>query len=86
MEFLFTEKFKKDYKKSTNDVKKAIQGKLRIMVDNPYHPSLRTKKIQGREDILECSINMSIRMTWQYYEGKILLRAVGDHDYTLKNP
>lgn len=86
MEFLFTERFKRDYKKLTDDIKKAIQGKLKIMADNSYHPSFRTKKIQGKDDILECSINMSIRMTWQYYEGKILLRAVGDHDYTLKNP
>lgn len=86
MEFLFTERFKKDYKKLTDDIKKVLQGKLTMMAENQYHPSLRTKKIQGREHILECSVNMSIRMTWQYYEGKILLRAVGEHDYTLRNP
>ena len=56
------------------------------MADNPSHPSLRIKKIQGTEGIFECSISMSIRMTWEYCDGKILLRAVGEHDYTLENP
>jgi len=86
MEFLFSDRFKKDYKKLPADIKKVLKGKLAIMGENPFHPSLRTKKIQSREEILECSINMSIRMTWQYEEGKILLRTVGEHDYTLKNP
>jgi len=25
-------------------------------------------------------------MTWSYYEDKILLRTIGEHDKTLKNP
>jgi hypothetical protein len=56
------------------------------MSRNPHHPSLRTKKIQGTDDIFESSINMSIRMTWQYESESILLRVVGDHDAVLKNP
>jgi hypothetical protein len=48
--------------------------------------SLRTKKIRGKEDIFKTSINTHIRMTWNYYEGKILLRTIGEHDKTLKNP
>jgi hypothetical protein len=63
-----------------------IISKLKVLSQNPYHPSLRTKKIKGKEDIFESSINMSIRMTWCYYEGKILLRAIGEHDKTIKNP
>ena len=86
MEFLFSNRFKKDYKKLTNEAKKTLENKLKIMTDNPFHQSLRTKKIQGKEDILECSISMSIRMTWQYREVKIFLRTMGEHDYVLKNP
>jgi len=29
---------------------------------------------------------MNIRTTWNYYEGKIFLRAIGEHDKTIKNP
>jgi len=86
MEIYFSERFKKDYKLFSDDIKKVVKAKLKILSENPYHPSLRTKKIKGQEDIFETSINMSIRMTWNYYEGKILLRAIGEHDRTIKNP
>ncbi len=86
MEIFFTERFKKDYKVFSGDLKKIIKTKLKVLSGNPHHPSLRTKKIKGKEDIFETSINMSIRITWNYYEGKILLRAIGEHDRTIKNP
>jgi mRNA-degrading endonuclease YafQ of YafQ-DinJ toxin-antitoxin module len=86
MEFIFSNRFKKEYQKLSQEEKTALQNKLRIMAQNPFHPSLRSKKIQGKEGIFECSINMEIRMTWQYEGDKIFLRAIGAHDYTLKNP
>jgi len=87
MEILFTGNFKKDYKKLSVKTQKQVQSKLRIMKQNPSHPSLRTKKIKGiKENIFESSINMGIRMTWEYLDQNILLRAIGEHDTTLKNP
>ena len=86
MKLFFSERFKKDYKLFSDDIKQLINSKLKILSENPLHPSLRTKKIKGKEDIFETSINMHIRITWNYYEGKILLRAIGEHDKTLKNP
>jgi mRNA interferase RelE/StbE len=86
MEFIFSDRFKKDYKKLSPEEKAILQSKLRLMAENPSHPSLRTKKIRGKEEIFECSINMGIRMTWEYRENKIFLRAIGEHDFTLKNP
>jgi len=45
------------------------------------HPSLRTKKIQGVENLFECSVNMDVRIIW-YYEGNTLIAIVdvGHHD------
>lgn len=86
MELFFSERFKKDYKLFSDYIKQVINSKLIILSENPLHPSLRTKKIKGREDIFETSINMHIRMTWNYYEGRILLRTIGEHNKTLKNP
>jgi mRNA interferase RelE/StbE len=68
------------------EAKKALKKKLDLLVDNPKHPSLRTKKIKGTEDIFESSINMDIRITWEFYENGILLRNIGRHDKTLNNP
>lgn len=86
MELFFSERFKKDYKLFSDDIKQVINSKLKILSENPLNPSLRTKKIKGKEDIFETSINMQIRMTWNYYEGKILLRTIGEHNKTIKNP
>jgi mRNA-degrading endonuclease YafQ of YafQ-DinJ toxin-antitoxin module len=55
-------------------------------MENPRHPSLRTKEIRGQDNIFEASITMDIRMTWQYTEEVILLRNIGKHDTTLKKP
>ena len=86
MDFVFTERFKKSYRRLSGAEQKALQKKLALMSKNPTHPSLRTKKVQGTDSIFECSINMAIRMTWQYDGESILLRVVGDHDDVLKNP
>ena len=83
---MFSERFKKDYKKLSPEEKTVFLKKLKLMAENPSHPSLRTKKIRGKEEIFESSINMGIRMTWEYRENKIFLRAIGEHDSTLKNP
>ena len=86
MDFIFTERFKKSYKKLSDEERETLLKKLDLMSVNPHHPSLRTKKIQGTDNIFECSIDMAIRMTRQYDGDSILLRVIGDHDAVLKNP
>jgi mRNA interferase RelE/StbE len=86
MEFIYTDKFKRSYKQLSKEEKKALQKKLLLMDKNPQHPSLRTKKVQGTDNIFECGINMAVRMTRQYDGKSILLRIIGDHDEVLRNP
>ena len=58
---------------------------LLLLEENPQHPSLRTKKIQGTDEIFEASITMALRVTFQYVKpDTIYLRNVGEHDITLK--
>lgn len=79
--FTFTGRFQKHYKTLTIQEKNQLRKKLELLSENPSHPSLRTKRIQGTQDIFECSVNMNIRIIW-YYEGDnmILLLDVGHHD------
>ena len=86
MNIYFSDLFLDSVKRLPIDVKKVLKKKLDLLADNPKHPSLRTKKIKGSEDIFEASINMDIRMTWEFYEDGILLRNIGKHDKTLNNP
>ncbi|MCL2860620.1 MAG: type II toxin-antitoxin system YafQ family toxin [Oscillospiraceae bacterium] len=84
-EFTFTSRFEKNYKKLSQTEKKQVIKKLKILAENPLHPSLRTKRIQGTERLYECSINMDIRIIW-HYEGNtiIILLDVGHHDILRK--
>ena len=86
MNIQYTELFQEKVKELPVEIKKALRAKLDLMVENPRHPSLRMKKIQGQAGIFEASVTMSIRMTWQYTEDGILLRNIGEHDQTLKKP
>ena len=86
MDILYTNRFKKDYKNLSFQIQKIVKEKIVMMQNNSMHPSLRTKKIKGSKHIFECSVNMGIRITWQYTNQDILLRAVGQHDITLKHP
>jgi len=80
-QFIFTNRFQKRFKALNENEKKQIRNKLVLLSDNPLHPSLRTKRIQGTDDLFECSANMDIRIIW-YYEGDkvIVLVDVGHHD------
>ena len=81
----FTDRFQKHYKVLTETEKKQLRNKLELLVENPLHPSLRAKRIQGTTDLFELSVNMSIRVVW-FYEGEqmIILVDVGHHDILKK--
>ena len=80
-EFTFTPRFQKHFKHLTVQEKKQLKSKLQLLAQNPSHPSLRTKHIQGITDLFVCSVNMDIRIIWYYEDDKmIILVDVGHHD------
>jgi mRNA-degrading endonuclease YafQ of YafQ-DinJ toxin-antitoxin module len=77
----YSKTFGKGLKKLSGNEQQAVAEKLKIMIQNPFHPSLRTKKVQRLKDVFECSVNMDIRILWMYKSSKIiLLLAIGHHD------
>jgi mRNA-degrading endonuclease YafQ of YafQ-DinJ toxin-antitoxin module len=80
-QYTMTKRFEKHFKTLTAQEKQLLMKKLVLLAENPTHPSLRTKRIQGAEDLFECSVNMDIRIIWYYEGGKmIILLDVGHHD------
>lgn len=76
----YTKEFEKSLKVLTRQEQRAVANKLKILVQNPFYPSLRTKKIQGLDSVFEMSINMDLRILWKYENGTIiLLLNVGHH-------
>jgi len=86
MKIRLKETFKKDYRKLPANLQMLADSKVEMLADNPRHPSLRVKKMEGRKNIWEASITMKYRFTFEIEEEAFLLRRVGEHDKVLKNP
>lgn len=80
MQFYRTDSFKKNYRKLPQPIKKAAQKQLGLLLDNPDHPSLNIKKIQGTRNIWEGRITRSYRFTFHIVEDTYVLRKIGTHD------
>ncbi len=76
----YTKEFEKNLKTLTSQEQKLVANKLKLFVQNPFYPSLRTKKVQGLDNVFEMSVNMDIRILWKYENGFIiLLLDIGHH-------
>jgi mRNA interferase RelE/StbE len=72
--------------KYDRNVISTVQKTLDFLMNYPPpHPSLRMKRIQGTDKIYECSVNMDIRITFEFGDKKmILLRNIDHHDDALR--
>ncbi len=86
MEVLFTEQFEQAYEKLTKAEKRSVRKALTLLGDNPKHPSLRVKKMEGRKNIWEARPPKSLRMTFEMAGETIFMRNVGEHNRVLKRP
>lgn len=83
----FTQIFWDDFKKLPKEIQKKVLKAIRLLAENPQHPSLRAKPIQGAKGIYEATPDMHYRMTYERLPGdRLLLRRVGVHDDAIKNP
>ena len=77
----YSKAFGKGLRKLSANEQRAVAGKLKMLVQNPFHPSLRTKKVQRLNDVFESSVNMDIRILWVHKDERlILLLDIGHHD------
>jgi len=81
----FTKPFKRDYKGLPQNIRDQIDKQIIQLVENPQHPSLNMKKMEGHKSIWEARITKGYRMTFQIDGDSCLLRRVGTHA-VLKRP
>jgi mRNA-degrading endonuclease RelE of RelBE toxin-antitoxin system len=80
-------RFKKAFAKLPPEIQAKVLKALSLLAENPRHPSLRAKPIQGIMGVFEARVDVSYRMTYERLpEDMLFLRSVGKHDETLKNP
>ena len=77
----YSKAFAKSLKNLSGKEQRAVAGKLKILVENPFHPSLRTKKVLRLKDVFESSVNMDIKILWMHKGDRlILLTDIGRYD------
>jgi mRNA interferase RelE/StbE len=74
-----TESFLKDYQRLPEDIRGLVKKQLSHLLEDPRHPSLRLKKLKGR-DKYEIRITRGYRLTLRFLEDIIELRRGGTHD------
>ena len=80
MRLIETPHFKRDYHKLPSAVQKRTNEKLRFLVQNVSHPSLRIRRVQKYKGVFEARITRDYRLFFQIAtEGYLLLR-LGKHD------
>ncbi len=80
MKLIRTDRFLRDYRKLSPQVREGADAKLERLAENIRHPSLRVKRVRKYEGVYEASINMQYRLLFLITdEGYVLLR-IGPHD------
>lgn len=86
MALIFTNRFKKAYQRLPQTIQNKVKKALRLLAENPKHPSLYIKRIQGTDKIFEGRIDLQYRFSFEYDNEDILLRNVDNHGECLKKP
>jgi len=81
---LWTPLFANDFQNLPGEVQARAERTIRLLAENPRHPSLRSKKMQGVENIWEVSVTLSYRITYEVRGETLVLRRIGTHDILRK--
>lgn len=79
MKIRLTDRFKKDYQKLPPEIQRRVDQKLRLLVQDFRHPSLRVHKLRGVEGLWEFSVTMNYRVIFEIEGECLVLLAVGPH-------
>lgn len=80
MKLIRTDRFKRDFKKLPEPIKRKTEQALRFLVENPRHPSLHTKRIRGTKHLWEARVTKNYRIVFAVEEDTYVLYGVGPHE------
>ena len=83
--YLFSGRFKKQYRSLPLEIRTAFNEKLPLFLTDMLHPSIRVKKIQGVQNRWEGSITMKYRFTFHFEGDIVVFRTIGTHDILLRD-
>ncbi len=84
MRIIWTPPFELDFQSLPHNAQRHAEKAIRLLAENPHHPSLRAKKMKGLKDVWEASVSMSYRFTYQIEGDALILPRIGTHDILRK--
>ena len=81
-----TKRFKRAFLKLPVHTRKKVKHTLALLDQDFHHPGLRARRLSGQRDIFYARVDRDHRLTYERRGDVLLLRNVGRHDETLKNP
>ena len=79
MRYVRTETFKKAAAKLPREIQEKASKAFLLFRDNPRHPSLGVKRIQGFHDVWEGRIDVNYRFTFHYDGDTCVFRNIGPY-------
>lgn len=78
---VFTRRFQKDYQKLPQEIQNKIDQQIRKLKKGDFfHPSLRSKKMEGDDKVWEASITMNYRLVFYLEDDIITFLKTGTHN------
>jgi mRNA-degrading endonuclease RelE of RelBE toxin-antitoxin system len=86
MKYVRTERFKKAAAKLPREIQAKAAKAFILFKDNPRHPSLGVKRVQGMPDVWEGRIDVNYRFTFHYEGDVCVFRNIGLHAIVEREP
>ena len=86
MRHIRTERFKKAAAKLPSEIQAKAAKAFLLFKDNPRHPSLGIKRVQGMPDVWEGRVDIHYRFTFHYEGDACVFRNVGLHEIVEREP
>jgi hypothetical protein len=85
-EILIPGKFKKVLNRKPPQLQARIVKCIKLLGDNPRHPSLHTHPVRGVPGVFEAYADMANRVTFEWSGETILLRNNCNHEILSRSP
>ncbi len=86
MELIRTARFRRAHRRLEPQHREQVKKALAQLLADRAHPRLRVKRVRGTEGVWELRAGRDICVTFEIETDAYVLRNVGHHDPTLRNP
>jgi len=81
-----TTRFDKAYLALPPSIRAKVDRAILFLNEDWRHPGLRARRLSGHRDIFYARVDQDHRLTYERRGDVLILRNVGRHDETLRNP